>query len=440
MDFRPLAGTRIVDLSWNVAGPTVTRVLAALGAEVIKVEWPEMPDPGRTFSFSPVTEGVFDSGGYFADQNIGKSSFVANLSSEEGRGLVERLMCVSDVVVESYSPRVMRKWGWTWERLQEINPRLVYVSVSGFGHTGPDASYVSYGPTAQAASGITHTSGEAGKPPAGWGFSVLDVVTGYQGAYATVGAIHRQRRTGSGARVDLSQVEAGAAMLSPVLVDVLQGRALSGDNFPPGNRAQIPGGSAPGYRFETGAPYNMYPTDDGGPDAFCAITVLDDLQWQSLVEVMGRPEWALDPEFSSMSGRVAAQGEIDLQMAKWTQGHGKYELADLLQAAGIPAGAMQSGRDRLEKDPSLRARGIFQALDHEVVGTNRYQGLPIRVDGEALPLRAEWPILGQDTERLLSEALDMDQAEIDELLAAGHLWPPGRTRPSYAKGARDVHA
>ncbi|MEV5409883.1 CoA transferase [Thermopolyspora sp. NPDC052614] len=426
MPFAPLDGVRVVDFSWNVAGPTSTKVLAALGAEVFKIEWPTRPDPGRMFSFSPTTEGIYDSGGFFADLNIGKRSFTVDARSPEGLALLERLITASDMVVESYSPRVMAGWGLTYERMRELNPGIIYLSVSGFGHSGPHGSYVSYGPTAQAASGVTYASGEPGREPAGWGYSFLDVMTGYQAAYAAVAALRGRTTSGQGTRIDLSQVETGAAMLGPILLDcAARGAGTDETAFPPGNRARWRAGGGDGYRYEHGAPYNVYPTADGDHDAFCAIGVLEEDEWKNLRACMGDPEWARDERFADLESRLANQDDLDARLAEWTAGFGKYELMDRLQHAGVRCAAVQSGRDRLESDPSLAARDVFQRLRHPVVGEHRFEALPLHINGESLPLREHWPLLGHDTDDILRTVLRLDEAEIDRLREAGVTWPAG---------------
>jgi crotonobetainyl-CoA:carnitine CoA-transferase CaiB-like acyl-CoA transferase len=431
MTFAPLSGVRVVDFTWNVAGPTATKVLAALGADVMKVEWPERPDPGRFFSFSPVTDGVLDSGGFFADVNIGKRSLTVNPATAEGLALTERVIAASDVVVESYSPRVMASWGLTYTRMRELNPRIIYLSLSGFGHTGPHGSYVAYGPTAQAASGITSTSGIPGRPPAGWGFSYLDVMTGYQAAFALVAAIHRQQETGEGNRIDLSQVEVGAALLGPVLLDFHANATITDKStgFPPGNRARWPDSDVDGYRYETGAPYNLYPTADQGNEPFCAICVRTEDEWQRLRECMGSPAWSADPRFASLDSRIAHQDELDARVAGWTATLPRYELMELLQSAGVPCGVVQSGRDRVELDPSLRARQVFQPRDHPFVGRHNFEGFPVHVDGEALPLPDVFPILGQDTDRILADVLGLSATEVRDLADRGVTWPHDMPRP-----------
>lgn len=424
MHFKPLAGIRILDFSWNVAGPTATRFLAQLGADVIKVEWPNRPDPGRNFAFSPVQEGVIDSSGFFADLNVGKRSFTVDTKSAAGRELVDGLMRRSDVVIEAFSPGVMSDWGWSFERMQELNPDLIYLSLSGFGHSGPYGDYVAYGPTAQAASGVTYSSGEPGKPPAGWGFSYLDLLAGYQAAWATVAALRKKLRGGGGQRIDLSQIETGASALGVVLLDqIVNQTPLEPTDFPPGCRSAWPGAEIDGFRYERGAPYNLYPTADQGDDAYCAITVLNETQWAAFKGVMGNPAWAERSEFGELEGRIRHQDELDALVGAWTVSRGKYELMAALQAAGVPAGAMQTGRERLEMDPSLRARGAVQVRTHPVVGKHRFTSIPFRVDDAPAAPEDRWPLLGRQTYAVLGDLLGMSTDEIGRVEASGALWP-----------------
>ncbi|MCW2541629.1 MAG: hypothetical protein JWN95_3354 [Frankiales bacterium] len=417
---QPLKGVRVLDFTWNVAGPTCTRILAALGAEVIKVEYPTMPDPGRRLG------GV--AAGFFANVNLGKESITINAKSDAGRQLMERLIAKSDLVVESFSAGTLEAWGFPYEKLIALSPHVIYVSVTGFGHTTSFRKYVTYGPTAQAYSGLTYSSGLPGRPPAGWGYSHLDVFTGYITAMATLAAIYDVKYRGGGPRrVDMSQVENGVSLQGDLLIDAqVNGTASRRGGFPPGNRAIWPGDTASGgARGEIGAPYGIYKTAGKSKDSFCAIAVLTDQEWVRLRNCLGSPAWAMAERLNRASGRLAEQELLDERIGQWTAQHEKYELMDLLTAAGVRCGAVQSGRDRLESDPSLLARGVFPQLDLPEIGKFRFEAIPVRIGGEFVVPQPTWPVLGNDTGTVLQKVLGLNEEEIERLHDEGVTWPIG---------------
>jgi crotonobetainyl-CoA:carnitine CoA-transferase CaiB-like acyl-CoA transferase len=280
---------------------------------------------------------------------------------------------------------------------------------------------------------VTAASGEPGLPPAGYGYSYLDVLTGYQAALSVVAGRLKQLRGSMAQRLDVSQVEVGAAMLGPLLLDCsLNGTVMDDGLFPPGNRARWPRSAIDGYRYESGAPYNLYPTNDPGHDGYCAISVMSEQEWQALRGAMGDPEWAADPKYANLASRVFHQNELDMHVSEWTRQYGKYELMALLRAAGVRAGALQTGRDRLENDEAVRDHDVFQWRTHDLLGDHRYESVPMLVNGKPLALRSSWPILGQDTETVLSQELGLSPEEIEELDEKGAIWPADIARPIYA--------
>ena len=207
---RPLDNIRVVDFSWVRAGPWATRWLGALGAEVIKIEWPET-ERGRLPS-STTPQGMetnLNTSGNFADTNVNKRSLSLNVRTPKGKEIVERLIAVSDIVIENFSSRVLRNWGLGYERLREIKPDIVYVSMSGYGHTGRDHAFTTFGPVAQAASGLTHLSGLPGAPPAGWGWSYMDDTGGMYGAMCALTGLYHRNKTGQGQHIDQAQMISG---------------------------------------------------------------------------------------------------------------------------------------------------------------------------------------------------------------------------------------
>lgn len=423
-----LAGIRVLDFTWSVLGPTVTRTLASLGAEVIKVEWPARPDPMRSTMYRAGEENKgLDNGPFFNNLNIGKRSLSLDVRSPRGKALVHRLLELSDVVVESFSSRVFRQWGLDYPELEKIRPGIVYVSASGFGHSGPYERYDTWGPTAQAFNGITSVSGLPGHAPAGWGWSYMDVAGGAMATIATLAAIYHRAETGNGQHVDVSQVEAGLSLTGPSVLDETASRQRrDGQTSPSGNRAvTVTDKAAPvhGYRGEWGAPYGAYPTKGGGHNDYCVISVLHDHEWAALRHQMGEPAWSQDPLLDSADGRIAHQDVVDAELGAWTASQEKYQLMDRLQSAGVRCGAVQSAQDRLESDQQLAHRRMFPRLEHPLLGEHRFEATPIRMSGTDPALLPRWPLLGQDNAYVLKELLGMDDAEVDELDRAGVTWP-----------------
>jgi crotonobetainyl-CoA:carnitine CoA-transferase CaiB-like acyl-CoA transferase len=238
----PLRGVRVLDFTWIVAGPQATRILADFGADVIRVEYQGRPDSTRLGRPSPgASPESWNASGFFNNLNRNKRSVTLNLQHPEGADVFRQLLMVSDVVVENFSATVMERLGWTWEAMAAINPGIIYLSLSGFGHTGRDREHVTWGPTAQAMSGLTAMSGLPGQPPAGWGFSYLDHTAGYYGAAAILMALHHRSSTGEGQYIDLAQVETGMVLAGPTTLDAdVNGRRYVESGGPIGNRSRHP--------------------------------------------------------------------------------------------------------------------------------------------------------------------------------------------------------
>lgn len=431
---RPLAGFRVIDFSWSVAGPTVTRNLGILGADVIKIEWPKRPDPMRKAMYRANEENkTLDNGAFFANLNVGKQSLTLNMRDPVGLALAKRLIAQSDLIVDSFAAGVLSSWGLSFDVLQGLRRDIIHLCMSGFGQTGRDAENLTWGPTAQAYNGLTFMSGLPEREPAGWGFSYMDIVAGYMGTIAVLAAIARRDREGEGSYIDMAQVESGLPLSAPAHLDYqVNGRATRRPDFPPGNRTDWPSsddnettGHGLGLRGESGAPYGAYPTLGGGPCDWCVISVMTNDHWRALVDVMGSPDWAAAPDLRSHSGRLAAQERIDRQIAAWTIHYEKYELMQRLQRAGVPAGAVQTAEDRMEKDPQLAARDMFPTLSHPLLGDHRFEAFPAKFSNADTSLPSIWPSIGEHTREVLEEALGMSDAEIEALYEQGVLWPLG---------------
>ena len=260
---RALEDIRVVDFSWVRAGPWATRWLGALGAEIIKIEWPENERGRLPSTTTPQDLEVnLNTSGNFNDTNVNKKSLSLNVRSAKGLEIVKRLIAISDIVIENFSSRVLQNWGLGYEELCKIKPDIVYVSMSGYGHTGRNHHYTTFGPVAQAVSGLTYLSGLPDKPPAGWGWSYMDDTGGMYGAMCALTGLYHRNMTGQGQHIDLSQMVSSVPLNGPALLDfTVNGRGSRRAGFPPGNRAHWPGTPlVNNYRGPTVAPHNAYRT------------------------------------------------------------------------------------------------------------------------------------------------------------------------------------
>ena len=398
----PLDGIRVTDFSWIVAGPQATRILADLGADVVKVENESYLDSMRIGLRQDPKNPSLNRSGFHSNLSRNKRSMTANLFHPKGREAVERLLAVSDVVIENFSAGAFGRMGFSWERLQEINPSLIYVSVSGFGHVGRDASYTTWGPSAQAISGATAMSGLPDQPPAGWGFSYLDHSAGYYAAIAALMALHHRARTGEAQHVDMSQIECGMVVSAVPMLDYqVNGRSYERV----GNRS----------RYPATAPHNTYPC--AGDDRWIAIAVDDEAQWSALCGVLGLDNLCNDDRFADMGARKDHEDALDEAIAAVTCERDPFELMIELQASGVPAGVCQRTDDKQERDPQLAARGFYPTAPHDELGEHRYEGLPMQFS------RARWrmdrgaPLLGEHNHAVLTELLGYDDEEFASMVA-----------------------
>ncbi len=430
---RPLAGVRVLDFTWVRAGPWATRWLGAFGADVIKIEWPERLDLLRRIRHTtpPGIEPGPNTIGQFTDTSANKRGITLNVRSPKGLELAKRLVAKSDIVMENFSSRVMQNWGLGYEELQRVRQDIIYVSMAGFGHTGPHHSYTTMGPSAQALSGLTFLSGLPDKPPAGWGWSYLDDTGGMYGAMCALTALRHRSATGQGQHVDLSQMTVGITLNGPAFLDhTVNGRKTRRQGFPPGNRTVWPG--APlvnNYRGPTVAPHNAYRTKGGGDNDWCAIACFSDQEWHHLVGLMGHPAWAADDKLSSLHGRLEHQEEMDRGIERWTLTLEKYALTATCQAAGVRAMPVQSAADRVEHDPQLRARGMYTEIEHPTLGRQKFQSPPFKLSASPAVIDRPAPLLGQHTREVLEELLDLSLEEIRAGYEDGTFWPP--TMPKY---------
>ena len=404
----PLEGVRVVDFTWIVAGPTCTRLLGDFGAEVIRVENEQTLDSIRFGRPHPRGFDPPNSSGMFNWLDRNKRSITLNARHPDGLATIKRLIAVSDVVIENYSSRILESWGLSYDDQRAVRDDIIYVSLSGFGHSGPLRDYSTWGPTAQALSGLTAMSGLPDAEPAGWGYSYLDHMAGFTAATAITAALRHRRATGEGQWIDLSQVETGMALSGPATLDfTVNGRRYRDTGNPPGNRSVWP----------KAAPHNTYPT--AGEDRWIMITCTTDAQWAAFCEVSGHPQWRDDDRYATLPARLRNQDELDDDVAAWTSGQDGRALMQRLQNADIPAGVVQNGLSLVVDDPQMAHRGWTVERDHPVIGPHLTDGLQVRFSRTPAHRDRPGPLLGEANDYVFAELLGMNDDEIAELQASG---------------------
>jgi len=399
---RLLTGTRIIDFSWIGAGSYTTKILADLGADVIKIESTQRLDTLRvTKPFKDGIPGVNRSG-YFADRNSSKRSITLNVKSEQGLALAKQLITDAHLVSNNFTPGVMDKLGLGYDILQNIRPGIVFVSMSMQGANGPAKKDLGYGLTIAALTGFMHLTGLPERPPAGTGTNYPDHIPNPgHAAFAILAALRHQRRTGEGQMIDLAQIEPTLAMLGPNLMNY----------FVNGTIEERAGNTHPEQ-----APHGVYPC--AGDDRWIAIAICTDDQWLALSRALDLPQ---QPGWASLAGRLADQVALDEAVSRATEQFDAHTLARTLQTQAIPCGPVQDARDVLERDPQLAARKHWVTLDHPEVGPSTYNSAPYRYSDALSQPTSPAPLLGQHTHEICRDLLGLDENEINQLAKAGVL-------------------
>jgi crotonobetainyl-CoA:carnitine CoA-transferase CaiB-like acyl-CoA transferase len=389
----PLDGLRIIDLSMFFSGPLATQIAGDAGADVIKVESVQRIDGWRGAAVGTVAR-PWERAPTFNWVNRSKRGITLNLADPRGADLLKRLVADADVLIENYTPRVMANFGLEYETLRAINPRLIMLSMPGFGGDVSWRDYVAFGMSTEQFSGICHLTGYAGGPPLFTGMNGGDPFVGVIAATALLAALYHRRRTGEGQHIDLSQVEACTLFVG----DAVAGWTLAGVD--PGRT---------GNAHPTRAPHGIYPCRD---DDWIAIDCQCDEQWATFARLIGRPEWGAEgAAYATVDGRLRDRAAIDAAIAAWTRTRGHLELMDTLQALGVPAGAALSGPELLA-DPQLAARGGFLPQDRPEVGVKHYPSQPYRFRFAASPPDRRAPLLGEHTAEVLAGRLGIGADEL----------------------------
>lgn len=399
----PLDGLRILDFTWVFAGPFGVKTLADLGAQVIKIEAPNRPDPFRALKnmYDDIDNPHPDA--YFNNFNRNKIGVTLNLKHPKGLELCKRLLAISDVVVENFRGGVMERLGLGYAEMCKIKPDIIYASASGYGHSGPYKDYAAHFHIPQALSGFTTLSGFPGDMPVATG-AFADSNQGLYLALAILMALEYRYATGEGQWIDLSMFEAMTSNMDTAFLDyTLNGR----EGRPLGNRlahpAAIPHGA---YRCK-------------GEDRWCTISVSCEEEWQAFCQALGWPSWTQETRFASITARLQHADELDRLVEAWTQERSAEEVMEILQNAGVPAGVVENAQDLLDKDEHLRARGFYEEAWHPTIGRKKFEGVVAKMSETPGRVRRGAPLLGEFNEFVFGEILGLSAEELKACYAEG---------------------
>ena len=407
----PLHGIRVIDYSHFLAGPYLSRCLAAMGAEVIKVERPTRGDAGRAH---PYFIGGYS--GYFLQQNMGKRGLCVNVRDPRGLELMHRLVDGADVFVENYRPGALDRLGLGYASLAERNPRLVYCSISAYGHSGPDADNPGFGLIAEAKSGAMAMIGVPGEAPPLFRIALADMYTGIHGVASVNAALLGRVASGRGQHIDLALYD---CMVS-IHEYAVQCYTLSGGE-------EIP--VQTGHDLPESTVYGVFP----GRDGYLVITAQVDATWLRLARLIGGDALAADARFHGPEGRNTHREEILAKIRAWTTAQESVRAClDALDAAGVPCAKVQR-IDEVLADPQIRARGMVIEQDHPALGRIRMPNLPFRFSGYEPPVPPVAPLIGQHN-RDVASSLGYSGEEIEALTADGVLYEEEAVAKLAAEG------
>lgn len=397
-----LSGVRICDLSGQLAGAGSTRYLAACGADVIRVE-----DPVRrglwdilrkTGPYVSEAHGIED-GTAFNNHNVCKRGITIDLRTDIGKDLLWKLIDHSDVVTENFSGGVMERLGFSYAAMRERNKRTIYVSNSGYGHTGPYAPYRSWGPIAQALGGLSFSSGLPEMEPAGFGYSYMDHMAGYFMAIGVLAALVERDKTGEGRWIDLSTMECAAALNGPSVLDyTVNGVPSRRSGQPNSNRSHDP----------AMVPHGVFQT--AGEDNWIAIACRSDSEWECLAKLSQCKE-----QWGDLASRQRDIAEIESFVNSWTVSQDADDLAATLLESGIPAAKVARPYDRIEKGKLPSEWNLWPWVEHPRIGKIRVEGLPLHFSHDDWRIDEPAPLLGEDNDEVLHDVIGLSDQEVTEL-------------------------
>lgn len=425
----PLAGVTVLDLTMVWAGPYATKLLADMGATVVKVESPDRIDPIRMATIEifmleapDMSTRPYNRSAYFNEYNRNKLSLTINTVDPRGKAVIEDLVRHSDVLVENFRPGVLAKLGLGDEDLERLNPAIIRVSMPAYSATGAESRQVGYGPNIEEMSGMTRLNGYPDGGPMKTGISFADPMAGIMAAAGSILGLIRRHRAAVPSRIEVSQRDIVVSFLGEAIMEW----AMNGTTpAKTGNRSQAwapqgcyrcaPLAEGSGRRLDV---YHSAGQGAAAAERWVTLSVRNDSEWASLCAAMGRADLAADPKYRTAEQRMAAHDDIDAAIGAWTEGLSDSAVVAALQQRGVPAGRVMSCLD-VAADPHLEQRGFLETVIHPEAGETRLTTPVWRLRRNPARVRRHAPCLGEDNASVLGEILGMSQAEIAELDAAG---------------------
>jgi benzylsuccinate CoA-transferase BbsF subunit len=422
----PMQGIRVTDFSWFGAGPYVTRLFAAYGAEVLRIEsntkidgmrWQAPRKPGIT--------QTYNISGMYNNFNPGKLGITLNLNLAKGIEIAKKLVSVSDVVLDNFIPGAMAKWGLTYDELVKIKPDIIVVTMPVMGITGPYTMWRGFGTTIRTVAGIDYITGNPDRPPIGTGMAAFPDFTcnPYHAATAVLSALHYRNKTGKGQFIELAQFESTVCWTEASILDYTVNQRVQ-----TGMRNRLPYAAPHGvYRClgeDRKVDYCAMPESEPErrkkDERWCAIAVFTDDEWKAFCNFIGSPLWTKDEKFATLRGRKENEDELDGLIEEWTLKRSPEEVMILMQKAGVAAGVVQDGEDLQTRDPQLKERGFYVYLDHPETGRIAHDGLTFALSATPGEIRRA-PLLGEHNEYVYREVLGFSEDEVNQLIMDGVL-------------------
>ncbi|MDI6757478.1 MAG: CoA transferase [Endomicrobiia bacterium] len=374
----PLEGVKVIDFTRVLSGPYCTMMLADMGADIIKIERPKTGDDSR--SFGPLIAGE---SGYFISVNRGKKSVVLDLKTDAAKAAVKKLCLTSDVLVENFRPGAMKKLGLDYESLKELNPRLIFCSITGYGQDGPVSQYAGYDVIAQAVGGMMSITGYPDTPPTRVGTSIADVLSGMFAAYGIVSALHGRQTSGQGARIDISMVDSVMAVLENAVVRY-------------GVSGKTP--ERIGSKHPSLCPFDIYEAKDG----YIAIAAGNDSLWREFATAIKREDIIFKKEFETNELRCHNEKKLKKIIEDYTRAHAIKDLLNNLNKHGIPCGPVNDIA-RAVRHSQVLHRNMIVELDQKKIGKIKVAGTPVKITGLDDKNFSPAPLLGEHTDEVLAK-------------------------------------